>query len=377
MVDADEGDFLDLLYGTAVQPELWAAAMARFADIVGGSSACLLQLSIVDGTGSGVGTRTEPDIAELYLDHFAARNHVNNVADTHRYIESWDLRIITDEDWMPKEELKRTEYYNDFLRPIDVHSTLIVRLALQGLDVCALNINRPEKHGQFDGADLDRAAYFHPHLVRAFRLSQNLALDFDLDDPELSGFEASPQALFLLGVDGRVRRVNPAGERLVGRGGLSLSGGRLTASLPDAARRLGALIAAAGLPDGGQRIGGSIGLPRPNGRLPLSVTAAPIGLLRWSLFARPPSVLVRVTDPEGELHLPEQKLRELFGLTIAECRVALAMFAGALPQDAAATLGVSVNTLRTHLKRIFEKTGVNRQSALIGLMMRVADLGTG
>ena len=377
MIDPRESDFLDLLYGAALEPELWVPAMERFADMIGGSSAWLSQLDIADGTGSGLGARLDPAMAGVYLQHFAGQNPLNNVKDPQRYIAVWDARIITDEDWMRKEDLRRTEYYNDFLTIQDVHSTLMIRLTLEGRESCVLNVNRPERRGQFEGADIERAGYYHPHLIRAFRLSQKFVADRNLADPALSGFEDSPQALFLLGLDGRVVRVNPAAERLVARGGLSLTLGRLTAPLPDAARRLAGLIGAASPADGGARIGGSASLQQPNGRLPLSVAVAPIGLERWSLFARTPSVLVRVTDPEAGLSLPEHTMRNLFGLTGAESRVAQAMFAGGRPQDAAATLGVSVNTLRTHLKRIFEKTGVNRQSALIGLMMRVADLGTG
>jgi DNA-binding CsgD family transcriptional regulator len=34
-------------------------------------------------------------------------------------------------------------------------------------------------------------------------------------------------------------------------------------------------------------------------------------------------------------------------------------------KEAASSLGISVGTMRTHLARLFEKTGTSRQSALV------------
>jgi DNA-binding CsgD family transcriptional regulator len=67
-------------------------------------------------------------------------------------------------------------------------------------------------------------------------------------------------------------------------------------------------------------------------------------------------------------------LRELFGLTPAESRLALALFEGASLAEAAEGLTISRFTAQNHLARIFEKTGANRQATLIKLMMRAVGL---
>jgi pimeloyl-ACP methyl ester carboxylesterase/DNA-binding CsgD family transcriptional regulator len=58
-------------------------------------------------------------------------------------------------------------------------------------------------------------------------------------------------------------------------------------------------------------------------------------------------------------------LRESFGLTAAEARLARKLRDGRSLQDAADDLGVSVNTLRNQLRGIFEKMGLKRQSDLV------------
>jgi DNA-binding CsgD family transcriptional regulator len=57
-------------------------------------------------------------------------------------------------------------------------------------------------------------------------------------------------------------------------------------------------------------------------------------------------------------------------VTPAETRLALALFEGLTLQEAAAIFSVSPHTVHAQLASIFEKTGTNRQSQLVRLMMR-------
>ncbi len=65
-------------------------------------------------------------------------------------------------------------------------------------------------------------------------------------------------------------------------------------------------------------------------------------------------------------------LRLTFGLTRAEAALALRLLAGHGLPSAAAELGVSHSTARTHLRAIFRKTGTNRQAELARLLARLA-----
>jgi DNA-binding CsgD family transcriptional regulator len=101
---------------------------------------------------------------------------------------------------------------------------------------------------------------------------------------------------------------------------------------------------------------------------------APVRVPSVAILGGAPAVIVCVTDTEAGMKLPEQRLRDLFGLTPAEARLALALFEGATLNEAAETLKVSRFTAQNHLARIFEKTGANRQATLIQLMMRSVGL---
>jgi DNA-binding CsgD family transcriptional regulator len=168
-----------------------------------------------------------------------------------------------------------------------------------------------------------------------------------------------------------VRFINRAGERLLRPGDtLGVLLGRLRAGSSEATARLHALIARAACPDRELRAGGSMGVTALGRRQPLAVTVAPIRAHHASRFETGHSVIVCVTDLEAGVRLPGDRLRALFGLTPAETRLALAMFEGANLADAAEAFGVSLNTVRNQLARLFEKTGTTRQSELMSLMMR-------
>jgi DNA-binding CsgD family transcriptional regulator/PAS domain-containing protein len=380
MTVRSNSDLLDLVYEAALDPTVWTPVMERFADMIGGESGWLSRLSTEDDSGADESdplARVDPVWTQRYLNHFGQCNPLHHVENSREYMRRWRPRILTDEDWMAKDALVRTEYYNDFMRPQGIGSCLMIRLAARGVEIATMNFSRTERRGQFSGADLELADRIHPHLIRAFDMGQRFASTRRLAGELASVLDRSQHGLFVLSDDGLVRHVNRAGERLVGEeSGLRLVDRRLTAANSADARQLAALIGAAGTPERERRTGGSMALSTPNRRAPLSITIAPVRSDQLAPVYRGHSILVCVTDLEANVTLPEQKLRGLFGLTPAEARLALAIFEGLSPTEAAASFGVSPNTVRVQLGHIFEKTGTNRQSELVRLMMRAVGVET-
>lgn len=73
-------------------------------------------------------------------------------------------------------------------------------------------------------------------------------------------------------------------------------------------------------------------------------------------------LLARPGTPSGGV-MAEGTARR-FGLTAAERRLLVHLLDGLALKEAAARLGVANTTARTHLQRIFDKTGVRRQTDL-------------
>ena len=360
MQTSQDESFLDLLYGAAVEPELWVPVMERFADMLGGSGAWLSRISVADGSGSGIVARIDPDSAKAYDQYYGSINPFSNEADPAAYMAGWTPTILTDEAWLPRDQLARNEYYNDFMRPQDIQSAMIIRLSACGFEVSALTMNRPHSREPFGPRELARAQHYHGHLRRAFRLTQVLA-DSHLADDE---FDLQPakagEPVFVLNDEGRVRRMNGAAERLLARrDDLKVVGGWLTTP-NDVSGRLQALIAAAGSESPDMRTGGTAALRTTEARPPLSVTVAPVRSESLAVFQQRPAVIVCVTEPGAgdEVHLTGREREALTWVSEGKSDWEIAMI-----------LGLSETTVRFHVDNARKKLGaVNRAQAVARLV---------
>jgi len=139
----DFSEFLDLPYAAPFEPDLWVPTMERLADMVGGTSAWRSRLSVADGSGSGIIARADPAMRQRYIEHFGQRNPFVIKRDPRRYIREWRPNIRFHDDFLPREEVVRTEFYNDFLSPQDIRASMMIGLAADGIETCVLNINTP------------------------------------------------------------------------------------------------------------------------------------------------------------------------------------------------------------------------------------------
>jgi len=153
---------------------------------------------------------------------------------------------------------------------------------------------------------------------------------------------------------------------LTGHDGLHLINSRLSAALPHEAVTLRKVVQQA-LNSDGVRRAGAMSCQRISGKqsyllhvVPLEPSAADCG--------RGPLAAVLIFDPAREPMLPEQVVRELYGLTRAEAAVAGLVLRGEGIQSICDRLSLSTSTVRTHLQAIFVKTGTHRQAELVKLL---------
>ena len=209
-----------------------------------------------------------------------------------------------------------------------------------------------------------------PHIRRAVlisRLFERAQSKAEMFSDVLDGLEAG---IFLLESSGLMSYANDTGRIFLRAGDLLRdSGGRLVAIDPQGEIALKQSLAASSSGDlalGDQGIAipflsrdgikyiGHV-LPLTSGRrrkapLDSNVVAA--------FFVRKASI----GDP-----LPPQIIRQSYNLTPTELRVLMAIVdIGGVPEVAAA-LGVAASTVKTHLGRLYEKTGVKRQADLVKL----------
>jgi len=189
----------------------------------------------------------------------------------------------------------------------------------------------------------------------------------------LDGLDRTGTATLAVDRDGKILFQDKRAEMLLRDGdGIRSVRGRLESADPTGAAGLARLIreaasqAASGLPAGA---GGGITLERGEGAAPLSILVTPF---RPEPGGAPQSAaLIFLRDPDRVSPAP-QLLQDLFGLTPMEAMIGARLAEGAALERIAETIGISLSTVRFHLKNLYSKTGTARQAELVALILRSA-----
>ena len=165
-------------------------------------------------------------------------------------------------------------------------------------------------------------------------------------------------------------RVSRCARSHIGRG-IALVHGRLVAGHRDANAALQRLIGTVLRPElRPQEVKAAVALPRSQGR-PLIAQAMPM-VGSGPATTRHPKAILTLADPDENRIPSESILRQAFGLTPAEVRIAIGLCRGQSPQEIANAHGVNVSTVRIQLKTVYAKTETRRQAELVALLIRLA-----
>ena len=360
----DISSIIENLYDAVLDFALWPKAIEDVADALSAGATALLSNS----GAIGIWLRFDPGARVLFESRFVNRNPYSAFVARQRQRDGYTPAISTDHDISAQMDIKRTEYFNEYLRPFDFASSLVIDLGARGM-TAALNVSHTTRQGAFTARELAVAHALHPHLMRAFRLSVKLAERQQLSGGVLELLERATFAVFLLDDNGRVAHSNAAGEEMLRtRNGLRSEDSTLATLRGDTTSALHKLVADAVFAKDGRK-GGTLSVARHQ-RLPLTVTVTPLSAARASPFHDTCAAIVCVFDPAMPMTLPAEHLREMFGLTAAEARVAMKLLEGLDQKAIAQALGISFFTVRAHLSQIYQKTHTARQAEFVALVMR-------
>jgi DNA-binding CsgD family transcriptional regulator len=177
-------------------------------------------------------------------------------------------------------------------------------------------------------------------------------------------------------VSGQVSLTNETARQILeARDGLELSSDGVLRTLKRGNPSLGEVMqqvagtAASGKPEKNEAV---IAVQRPSDKRPLTLLVR--SAKRTNADPDGPATLVFILDPELSVDLDEAALRQLYGLTSAETRLASLLMEGKTLDDCCFELGIRRSTARTHLQHLFEKAGVQRQSELVFLLLKSVGL---
>jgi DNA-binding CsgD family transcriptional regulator/PAS domain-containing protein len=347
------------IYATTADPDLWPSALQAIADCFADVGAILVYSRGDGGTGV-IGSMSLASVIVAYQQGWNFKDIRFLRAKERGYFLKRDT--VTDRDVVTEEEM-RVEPSYAFLASHGLRYFASCSVSPDPSVDVALSIQRVVGKAPFTDAELGTLAQLGRHVENALRIGIQFVNTRLVRQGLSQALERSGLAAFGLDRQGRVVFTNAAAEALLGHR-LHLAAGRLRADGPGGAVLADLISKASNLEESWRRRL----LPGPGGSLivsalPLLAGASPAD----SLFADVETLLlIRQAGPNDP---PDHALiRDAMSLTLAEARLAAQVAGGVGLKQAAANLGVTENTARTVLKRIFSKTGVKRQSELAALL---------
>lgn len=207
-----------------------------------------------------------------------------------------------------------------------------------------------------------------PHFGRALDASLLLASHGGGTRQLSAVMDLMPNAALLLDSRGSVTQTNTAADTLLrSSDGIAVDAGlQLTCALSGERQSLAralkdALTVATGP---GVALAPPVRVSRRSGAAPLLVMPVPRPCFPFWEPVAPARVLVIIVDPAAKSRATAPAIQAAFGLTDAEASVALLLTSGVPGAQMPAILGVTAATIKTHLRRCFEKTGTHSQVEL-------------
>jgi len=279
--------------------------------------------------------------------------------------------VIAHSELIPFEQFLMSRFYKEWTKPQGYLDAISATLDKSTTGFAALTVARHERDGVVDAEMRRRMELLAPHFCRAAAIGKVIEkqkVESAMLSDTLDGLAA---AMFLVDTDARIVHANASGYALLADGGVVKSRlGRLAG--PDCGfdRTLRDVCVAA---DAGDAAVGTKGMAMPliardGERWVAHALALTSGGRRQAGIFYSAVAAVFVCKVSLDLPFPLETIGDLFGLTPAELRVLTAIVdIGGVP-DVAPVLGISERTVKTHLQRIFEKTGTNRQAGLVKLV---------
>ena len=350
-------DLEALAYEAALEPSLWPQVVA---DASRAFEAPYMMLNVSDRRGKKVMHAAPPGVDELAEVTMARYPTVETnpglafAALAPPTAVGLRDRIVSDSD------LERLEFYQDILRPLDLWHAAIMNVHRDDAVLAPMAFMRARKEGPFGDGEVAALRALAPHFNRALRVTLRLR---ELEARASALAEMTDRALVALVLTdafGRIAEANSVGARHSRRSRRAPDPRRRTPRGPK--RRVRQARAA-------HSRGGGIAPHADERRHAGLATLRPASARARRLAdpQRPPRPSAARTPSRSPSPIRSARpnptpicSRELYGFTAREAGVAALLLQGLSPSEAAGELAMTENTVRTHIRHLFDKTGVER-----------------
>ena len=360
---------VSVVFAAAVSAEPWDTAIAEISDAFDESDSLVGQVQCAtlvfpDGVSRTMSGTLSPEADQSYGEYYGRLDRPMQT------VEAGPVGAVrTGTELIAP--YTHSEVYADWARPNELEDGLFVRLT-NHTKPTSFVVAGSKRSQRFDTAErVMLMGELVPHLQQALRAHDQLSALRCRTGDLADALDLLPHGIIVVGAGMRILNCNTAAEHLLTHGqALRISAGCLTASARDAQQQLARLVHGALAGDGsGVRSGGALACARPAPHRPYILHVLPIDRRAIGVPTHRRAALVLVIDPDRD-RLPDAPiLGQLYGFTKTEAAVARLLVHGHGLTPIGDQLSLSLTTVKTHLRAIFDKTGTHRQAELVALLL--------
>ena len=347
---------LATLFASLMDDAPWAAFLDHLSRVARATWATLiLTPRAADRPGLFVTPGADPAVGRDYSRRLFASDPFTGLPDG---------RVTHFRDFVSSDTRQRNAAYLAFLEQTSSDEVLGVDIRENDGVELRLRLTRAPDQPPFtarDAADLESLV---PHLRIALQLFDRLSTGQTEQQIYAGAIEQMAVGIIMLDRHGKVLRLNPRATTLLAeQDGIALYGGTIALDDPALRRLLRERLAR---PDDATPL--TLRIERPSGRGNLLLVVGSANAPEHVAASGGPAMVMFLNDPVHAPRVSPEAIRDLLGLTHSEATIAAHIAGGVSLADTATRLGISPNTVRAHLRAIFAKTGVKRQSQLVHLV---------
>ncbi len=355
-----------LIYDSVSDSRRWGGFLAAFSHAVNTPRSALLIADDNDEDYAVIRWHGWPDDdIRLYNDRYGSVDPMRLVVP-----QVSQGTVASDYELCPRSQFEMSITFREFYAPRDCVHTMGGVILKTSTGQSVISSHRGSAAGPFGDREKGILRDLIPHLQRAALLHGELGSLRRQLATFTGHLERYPHAFLLVDAERRVLYSSgPARELIASRDGLAMEDRRIVAISGkwNAAFDTAVTELTSGVGPSIRRLE----IPRPSRRRSYRMILMPIGDSGTiPLGVAVPSVSILVIDAHSSIRPDINLLREFFSFTPAEARVAASLVMGQSAEEIATEFTTSIQTVRTHIKRILAKTYTARQGELISMILR-------
>ena len=351
-------DFVDRIYEASFVPELWPNILLDIAKVANSKGGLLLSTR-----DKSLNWTASDNIREAFADYLEGgwfRRCGRRVC----LLEKAHASFLREEDYWSEDEIEKNDIYQEFFYPRNLGWSAGTGLVMPTGDHIVFSIERARQDGPIEAQYVDVLNDLRPHIARATMVAARMGLQSATTAKD--AFTKLSVPTILLDLNGTCIE---SSTEVAAQSDHITWGPNDALILKDSAANtlLHKALSEIHSQNGVQ----SFAIKDDNG-LPAHVAhVIPITRAAHDIFAKGYALLVlnpidTKTNPSVDL------LRSLFDFTAAEANVARQLANGVSAEKIAENGGVSINTVRTQIRKIIEKSGCNKLPEVISMISNLS-----